>query len=152
MINGSSSGGGHLAIQIAEACGAEVTSVSSTNNLSLCKKLVADHTIDYRNEDFTKSDKKFDVVLTKSYKETRRLLNPKGIYIGTTPTLNMIKELLLYRRAKFVAVKPEKEVLLNLVTLMRQGKLPVYIDKVFSLSLITEAHAYMEKGRTRGKF
>ncbi|WP_423242459.1 zinc-binding dehydrogenase [Zhouia spongiae] len=89
MINGSSSGGGHLAIQIAEACGAEVTSVSSTNNLSLCKKLVADHTIDYRNEDFTKSDKKFDVifdvVLTKSYKETRRLLNPKGIYIGRPP-------------------------------------------------------------------
>ncbi len=155
LINGGSSGVGHLAIQIAKAYGAEVTSVSSTKNLDFCKKLGADFTISYQDENFLELpstfDIIFDVVFNVSYHQTQHLLSQSGIYIGTTPTANMIKELIRYKRAKFVAVHPNKEALQDLMDLMHEKKLKVAIDKKFLLSDIVNAHDYIEESRTVGK-
>ena len=155
LINGGSSGVGHLAIQIAKAYGAEVTSVSSTKNLEFCKALGADTVISYQTEDFLTRNEKydiiFDVVFNKSLKKTRHLLTKKGIYIGTTPSITMIKELLLTKQAKFVSVKPNKEALTDLLRLVQENKLVVKIDKEFVLDNIVEAHNYIEQSRTIGK-
>jgi len=155
LINGGSSGVGHLAIQIAKAYGAEVTSISSTKNLDFCKKLGADFTISYQNENFLEYKSTFniifDVVFNASYKKTQHLLSQDGIYIGTTPTVAMITELLRYKRAKFVAVQPNAEALKDLLHLMNENKLKVEIDKEFLLNDIVEAHNYIEQSRTVGK-
>ncbi len=155
LINGGSSGVGHIAIQIAKAYGAEVTSVSSTKNIDFCKQLGADFAISYQNEDFLKTtsnfDIIFDVVFNASYKKTKHLLTQNGIYIGTTPTRTMIKELLRYKRAKFVSVHPNQEALKDLLRLMKENKLKVIIDKEFLLNDIVNAHVYLEKSRTAGK-
>lgn len=151
MINGGSSGVGHLAIQIAKAYGAEVKSVSSTKNIEFCKRLGADNVISYQKESFLKLNRKFDVIFDASFKKTKHLLTKKGFYIGTTPTVAMLKELLLYKQAKFVSVHPNKEALHDIIRIMNEDKLSVNIDRVFKLDDIVEAHDYLEKSRTGGK-
>ncbi|NME71056.1 NAD(P)-dependent alcohol dehydrogenase [Flammeovirga aprica] len=155
LINGGSSGVGHLAIQISKAYGAEVTSISSTKNLAFCKALGANHVISYQKENFLKSSQKydiiFDVVFNQSLKKTKHLLTKNGTYIGTTPSPTMIKELLWSKQAKFVAVEPHKQALTDLIKLMEEQKLEVKIDQEFELENIVEAHRYMEQSRTVGK-
>lgn len=155
LINGGSSGVGHLAIQIAKAYGAEVTSISSTKNIAFCKALGADHVISYQKDNFLQQPSKFDiifdVVFTASYSKTKHLLSTKGVYIGTTPTPKMIQEMLRFKQAKFVAVQPNKEALGDLINLMQTQRLKVKIDRKFNLHHIVEAHKYMELLRTTGK-
>jgi NADPH:quinone reductase-like Zn-dependent oxidoreductase len=155
LINGGSGGVGHMAIQIAKAYGAEITSVSSKSNFGFCKEMGADYTIDYATEDFTKNNKKFDiifdVVFNSSYSKVKNILKPNGIYIGTTPSLELIKDILFTKRAKFVAVQPNKNALNDIARLIINNSLLVKIDKIFNLNEIVEANKYVEKSRTKGK-
>ena len=155
LINGGSSGVGHLAIQIAKAYGAFVTSVSSTKNLDFCKLLGADKTIDYTQQDFTMQTEKydviFDVVFNSSLKNVKKILKPNGVYIGTTPTVRLLYDAITGKQAKFVSVNPNSEALKDLVRLIENKQLYVHIDKIFGMEEIVEAHKYIEKSRTRGK-
>jgi NADPH:quinone reductase-like Zn-dependent oxidoreductase len=155
LINGGSGGVGHMAIQIAKAYGAEVTSVSSKSNFEFCKKIGADYTIDYKTEDFTKKNKKFDiifdVVFNSSFSKVKNILKPNGIYIGTTPSLELIKDIFFMKSAKFVAVQPNKTALNDLARLITNNSLLIKIDKIFDLNEIIEANRYVERSRTIGK-
>jgi len=159
LINGGSSGVGHYAIQIARGYGANVTAVCSTRNLKFCRSLGADHCIDYKKMDFTEQNMKydiiFDVVNNKSLKEVRRVMKKNGVYIGTTPTLRLITDIICTvfsgKKAKFVAVKPDARALKDICNLMSKKKLDTTIDKTFPVEQIIEAHEYSEQSRTAGK-
>ena len=128
LIYGASGSVGSFAVQIAKALGARVTAVCSRANIPLAIKLGADKTIDYTNQDFTKTTDRFDVIFDAVGKTSksacRHLLNPGG---------------------KFVTVKsnPEKNTgdLLQLKELIESGKLISVIDRRYSLEQIREAHA-----------
>src|SRR5207253_8742979 len=86
LINGAAGGVGTFAVQIAKSFGADVTGVCSTRNVDMVRSIGADHVIDYTREDFTRSgqhyDLIFDLVANHSFSARRRVLKPRGIYIG----------------------------------------------------------------------
>ena len=85
LVNGASGGVGTFAVQIAKALGAEVTAVCSTRNVEQARALGAEHVIDYTREDFTRSGRRYDVILdvagSKSWSRCRRVLNPQAMLV-----------------------------------------------------------------------
>src|SRR6266436_3028101 len=169
LINGAAGGVGTVAVQIAKSFGAEVTGVCSTRNVEMVRSIGADHVIDYTREDFTKSgqhyDLIFDLVANHSFSARRRVLSPKGIYIGAgiiglggsmvRLLAHQITELLcsLFVTQKFVTLmaKISKEDLAILGELIEAGKITPVIDKYYSLSEAPAAIRYLEQGHARGK-
>ena len=168
LINGAAGGVGTFAVQIAKSFGAEVTGVCSTRNVEMVRSIGADHVIDYTREDFTKGgqhyDLIFDLVANHSFSARRRVLTPRGIYIGAGllagPSMmgllaGRITELILSRfvSQNFVTfmAKLSKEDLTIIGELMESGKVTPVIDRCYSLSEVPEAIQYLEEGHARGK-
>lgn len=155
LINGGSSGVGHLAIQLAKIYGAEVTSISSGRNEEFCRSIGADHTINYQEKKISSLDKKydiiFDVVSNSCIKEVKPILNNKGVYVDTNISLPLVKDMIFNSHVKFVYVHPHVEALTELLNLVMAKKLKVHVDKAFKMEEIVEAHRYMEKSRVVGK-
>jgi len=82
LVIGASGGVGSFAVQIAKLNGATVTGVASTASLELVRSLGADDVIDYTRVDFTKGDRRFDVIIDtgghRGVEQLRRALVPRG--------------------------------------------------------------------------
>ena len=167
LINGAAGGVGTFAVQIAKSFGAEVTGVCSTRSVAMVRSIGADLVIDYTQEDFTKSKQRYDLILdaigNHSLSAIRRVLNPRGIYVGVGgPTGNwkmgltgLIKALVLswFVSQNFVTLiaRLNKEDLTILRDLMKAGKVTPIIDRRYRLSEVPEAIRYLEEGHARGK-
>jgi len=171
LINGASGGVGTFAVQIAKSFGTEVTGVCSTRNLEMVRSIGADHVIDYTKEDFTKTDRRYDLIFdlvgNHSFSERRRILNPNGICvmagiggagwhdgIGT----RLLGELNAYVASRFVSQKFisyisqfNKKDMMVLADLMQSGKVTPVIDRTYKLSEVATALRYLEQGHARGK-
>jgi NADPH:quinone reductase-like Zn-dependent oxidoreductase len=167
LINGASGGVGTFAVQIAKALGAEVTGVSSTRNLELLQSLGADHVIDYTKEDFTRGQRRYDVILDNVMNHrpstTARMLTPTGIFIpnsvGNTGGLfaglpRMARAALMGRGSRnvpFVTLVVNREGLRDLAALLESGDVKVIIDEVYPLDEAANAVAHMLGHHARGK-
>lgn len=162
LINGASGGVGTFSVQIAKALGADVTGVCSTRNVGLVRSLGADHVVDYKKEDFTKSDQRYDLILdnvgSRSFAECRRMLTPQGIHLPNTGHAGMsyvlkaylLSALMPQHHSPFLAVpSPEDFHFLN--ELIEAGKVRPVIDKVFPMNQAKEAFWYLEKKHAQGK-
>ena len=73
-------------MQIANALGAHVTGVCSSRNVDLVQSLGADEVIDYKQENYTVGDQRFDVIIDNVGNHpllaNRRALEPDGRYIS----------------------------------------------------------------------
>ncbi len=85
LVNGAGGGVGALALQIAKSCGARVTAVDHTNKLDLLRSLGADRVIDYTREDFTRGERRYDLVFdipgNHPFSACRRVLTAEGRYV-----------------------------------------------------------------------
>ena len=167
LINGASGGVGTFAVQIARSYGAEVTGVCSTRNVEMVRSIGADHVIDYTQEDYTASDRHYDLIIDNvgnhSLLANRRVLNPngtlvmiggaKGNWIG--PLMSPIKALMLspFVGQDFVMLlaRIHKDDLVILSDLMRAGEVTPVIDRRYGLSDTAAAIRYSEEGHARGK-
>lgn len=161
LINGATGAIGSAAVQIVKHLGAEVVAVCDTKNVDLIKSLGADMVIDYKKEDFTKLNKKFEVVFDavgkSSFGKCKSLLKEKGIYMSTelgymaqNPFLAMITPLFGGKKLLFPIPTINKEDVNYLKNLVVIGKFKPVIDKVYSLNEIVEAHKYVETGMKTG--
>lgn len=168
LIHGAGGGVGTFAVQIAKSFGADVTGVSRTSSVEMVRSIGADQVIDYIQEDFTKSGQRYDLIFdcyaSHPLSACKRVLNPRGVYVGIGTPVNaggigilarLIQMLLLswltsQKLITFVA-KPSKEDLTVLQELMAAGKVTPVIDKRYSLSEVPEAIRYLEEGHARGK-
>jgi NADPH:quinone reductase-like Zn-dependent oxidoreductase len=168
LINGASGGVGTFAVQIAKALGAEVTGVCSTRNVDLVRSLGADHVIDYTTEDFTRSDRRYDLMLdvagSRSWRACKRVLNPQAtlVIVGAPKGTRLLGPLSHIVRVRLAAVRSSRTVVFFIAKLdkadlealgelLEAGKVTPVIDRRYELSDIADAFRYLGEGHAQGK-
>ena len=158
LINGSSGGVGHFAVQVAKAYGAKVTAICSSKNMEFVKSLGADEVIAYDKENIHQHNGKYDLVAdingNLNYKDFRRM-GQRGVSVGFTSMGHMMALLLnkavsKFPLSQFTAVANARD-LETLALLVQSGKVKAHIEKTYSYKQIPEAIGYIEAMRTRGK-
>ena len=164
LINGASGSIGTAAIQLAKVFGAEVTAVCSGRNFELVRSLGADHVIDYTKGSVYESGGEYDVIFDTvgklSFRKSKALLNPNGVFLSPVlnlPTLWSVITSFLFgsKKLKFAATGMRKKDLQmrdlrKLRELLVAGRLKTVIDRHYSMDQIREAHQYIDTGRKRG--
>ena len=170
LVNGASGGVGTFAVQIARALGARADAVCSLPNADLARSIGADDVIDYTSQDFTRSGRRYDVLLdiagSRPIFACRRVLAPRGtlVLIGgpagrwLQPAGHMFSALamapLVSQRiamADTVSCTAKKQILMTLTTLIEDGKVTPVISRRYPLHDIREAVRYQEQGHAAGK-
>jgi len=164
LINGASGGVGTFAVQIAKAFDTEVTAVCSTGNMEQASSIGADHVIDYTREDFTRGNKKYDLVFAAngyhSLSSYKRTLAPGGVFVMAGGTRRQIFQSMLLgplmsekngRKMRGVMAKPSQKDLAFIKHLVENGKVRPVIDRRYSLCEVAEALRYIGEGHARGK-
>lgn len=168
LINGASGGIGTFAVQIAKALGADVTGVCSTRNVDLLRSLGADHVIDYTQEHFIRSGKRYDFILDNvakhSLSDLRRVLTPTGTLVPNGGGFDhrwiasggrLVRAAVMFR---FVSqtlgsflVSKKHEDLTALKEMIEAGKVTPVMDRAYSLSETAQAIGHVGAGHARGK-
>jgi NADPH:quinone reductase-like Zn-dependent oxidoreductase len=155
LINGAAGCFGTYALQLAKHFGAEVTGVDRTETLDAMRELGADHVIDYTQEDFTKNDVRYDLILEvagkASYSRCIRSLNRKGRLVLANPKfLQMLRapftSRIVGKKVSFAFAHDTTEDLEYLAKLMEDGIIKAVIDRSLPLEEVAEAHRYVEAG------
>jgi len=169
LIHGAAGGCGTFAVQIGKWLGAEVTGVCGTHNVELIRSLGADHVIDYTHEDFTKLNRKYDVIFDlvsdRSMRECFHVLTHNGIVVGAGILGRPLSMgAVLSRPLEALALKPfsgkrfsmfvssvKKADLVTIGELLRAGEIRSVIDRRYPLDQTAEALRYLEQKHARGK-
>jgi NADPH:quinone reductase-like Zn-dependent oxidoreductase len=155
---------GTSGVQFAKYYGAEVTGVCSGVNLELVKSLGADHVIDYTKEDFTENGQTYDIIFDavgkRAFSECKGSLKPKGVYLTTVPSLEIIPHILWSslrggKKAKMAATglrraRAKAKDLEFTKELIEEGHIKAVIDRRYPLEQMAEAHRYVETGHKKG--
>jgi NADPH:quinone reductase-like Zn-dependent oxidoreductase len=168
LINGASGGIGTFAVQIAKSLGAEVTGVCNTGNIELVYSIGADHVVDHRHEDFTRSGQRYDFILDNvanhSLADLRRALTRTGTLVpngggfdnhwfaGGARVINArVVSRFVHQTLRPFLVSQTLDDLLALKDLIETGKLTPIVGQTYTLSEAAEALAHIGHGHTRGK-
>jgi NADPH:quinone reductase-like Zn-dependent oxidoreductase len=170
LINGASGGVGTFAVQIANALGATVGAVCGARNRDLVSGLGATEVVDYTSEDFTRSGRRYDLLVDNAGSHTawacRRVLGPKGtlVLVGgcsgrwIQPMGHAFSALAtgpLVSQRITMAIVPgcpaKKAILTALTALIEDGKVTPVIDRRYSFGDVPAALAYQEQGHATGK-
>jgi NADPH:quinone reductase-like Zn-dependent oxidoreductase len=163
LIVGSAGGVGTFAIQLAKYFETEVTAVCSSKNVQQTLSLGANNVIDYTKENFSKRDKRYEIILgingnypLLAYKKT---LTSDGTYVMVGGSLSQIFKSLLFgwvlsfgsKKMKSLTAKANKTDLELLVKLLEQGIIKPVIDRRYSLDKTADAMNYIKQGHSTGK-
>lgn len=165
LINGAGGGMGSFAVQIAKYYGADVTAVDNSEKLDMLRSIGADHVIDYTQQDFTKSEKRYDFILSMqshhSIFDYKRCLNPKGVYkvvggsgkaIFQTIFIGPFISLFSKKKMSIAVWRANKEEDVScILELLKTDKVNPVIDKQYPLSKVPDAFRYFEEGHCKGK-
>jgi len=160
FVVGATGGVGVFAVQVGRAMGASVTAMVSTHGLALARQLGALGFVDYSRGELETHGERHDVVFEttgrRSFGELSRLLAPKGAFVttGFSPELifrSALSKLGLGPRVSSVRSRPDGPMLRTLSGWVAEGKLRPVIDSTFPLERIRQAYAKLEGGRPLGK-
>jgi len=165
LINGAGGGMGTFGIQIAKYYGAEVTGVDSAIKLEMMRSIGADHVLDYKETDFTRTGERYDLILdtvaSRSFRAYRRALNPNGMLVivgGNRRALFraiVLGPLVSRMGGRTYGINPigkdPMEDYELLTELFEAGRVSPVIDKVYHLSEVPEGLRYLEEGLALGK-
>jgi NADPH:quinone reductase-like Zn-dependent oxidoreductase len=163
LINGAGGGVGTIGIQLAKVQDVEVTGVDRASKLEMMRSLGFDHVIDYEQEDFTKSGKRYDLILdtktSRSPFEYARALNPNGTYVTVGGVGAKLLQCLLFgwwvrltagKKVVLIGIKQNKY-LPYLSERFEAGQLVPVIDGPYTLSTAKDALRHFWSGHHKGK-
>lgn len=159
LIHAASGGVGHYATQIAKYFGAYVIGISSAKNKEFVLQNGVDKHIDYTTENFQDIVSDVDFVLDTIGGDTilKSLdVTKQGGTIVSIVSSNISDEEVEKAKSKDVdlsslLVQSSGDDMLQIAQLMEKGILKSHVSKTFSFDEMSEAHLYLEKGRTVGK-
>lgn len=167
LVTGASGGVGSFAVQLAKAFGAEVTGVCSTPKIELIRALGATHVIDYTQDDFADSARRYDLILdiagNPSPRRLQQALTPTGTAVlvgGGRGKLTggmdrqvraLILSLFVRQRLTGFLAKERGSDLDRLTDLIEAGQLTPSVDRTYPLAQVTEAMRHLAAGDARGK-
>lgn len=159
LINGAGGSIGTYAVQLAKSAGAEVTCVDSAEKLEMLRSIGADHVVDYRKTDFTRSGRAYDAIIDvvgkSPFLRSVQSLKPNGRYVLGNPSLaGMLRGLWISwttgKKVRFELADYKPEYLAQLHEHIESGRLKPVIDRRYALEQTAEAHRYVENGRKQG--
>ena len=161
LVNGATGAIGSAAVQLWRDMGAVVTAVCGAEHMELVRGLGADRVIDYTAEDFTRDERRYDVVMDavgkSSFGRCRRLLKPGGLYLSTdlgplsqNPLLALVTPLFGGRKVRFPIPRQDQGTVTYLKERIESGAFKPLIDRRCRLDQIVEAYRYVETGRKVG--
>ncbi len=159
-VVGATGGVGHLALQLARARGARVTAVCSARNAERARALGAEEVVDYRKEDLTRGQRRFDVVFdahgATGFAAASRVLSGSGVYATTLagPAAAMVHlwhRLAGGRQLAMANLRDRPEDYAELARLLGAGAVKPVVSAVVPLDRAAEAFAALEAGGVVGK-
>jgi NADPH:quinone reductase-like Zn-dependent oxidoreductase len=168
LVNGASGGVGTFAVQVAKALGAEVTAVCSTRNVDTARSLGADRVVDYTREDFTRGDRRYDLLLdiagSRPWSACQRVLEPRAtlVLVGAPKGSRLLgplghiakislASLRSSQKAVFFISKSTPEDLTALRELLEAGTVTPVVERTYPLPEAAQALRYLGEGHARGK-
>ncbi|NKI25503.1 NAD(P)-dependent alcohol dehydrogenase [Arenibacter sp. 6A1] len=163
LINGGGGGVGSFGLQIAKLYNADVTGVDTGEKLKAMQTQGFDNVIDYKKEDFTKSDQQYDLILdcktNRSPWKFLKVLEPEGKYvsIGGRPgnmlqMLYMSPILKLFSKKRFHIVMLQTNKDLEYINqLYENNKINCVIDGPYTFDKIPWAIQRFGDGLHNGK-
>ena len=164
LINGAGGGSGTFAIQLCTQLGAHVTAVDNAAKQEFMRSMGADEVIDYRQEDFTRTARPYDLILDmvahRSVFAYRRALAPGGRYrcvgasVGTllrVLTAGAVIGRITGRSIGLLTVQQGPDHFAPLAEMCATGRVRIHIDRVFGLDEVPAALARVGEGRALGK-
>jgi NADPH:quinone reductase-like Zn-dependent oxidoreductase len=156
VVHAAAGGVGLFAVQFAKWKGAYVVGTASERNIDFLKSVGVDEVINYNRYRLTEKVHNVDVVLDsivtpEVQEESFKALKRGGRYVCITAKAR--EELL--RKYEISATRflfhSDPAQLKQIVQLIEEGKVKMFIDKTFLLTEARAALEYVHKGRTRGK-
>ena len=158
LIHGGGGGVGHLAVQIAKARGAHVTTTASRSKRDFVRGLGADEVLDYRAVDFASEvsglDVVFDLVGGDYGERSLPTLRAGGVLVTAVDPMNQRLAAQAERaglRFAGIMVEPDHVALESLADLVDKGRLSVHVARSFAFDEIAAAHRFVEDGHLIGK-
>ena len=140
----------------------------STRNVDTARALGADHVVDYTREDFTRSGRRYDLMLdiagSRSWRECIRVLDREAtiVVVGGPKTNRWIGPIGHMLGMKLASLGRSRGVVLFIAKLnnddlgvlgklLEDGTVTPVIDRRYELSELAEAFRYLGEGHAQGK-
>ena len=157
LVVGATGGVGHAALQIGQILGVEVSTVSASDNMALCRDLGAVEVYDHEDLPDAANVTPFDAIIDCGGVVTgyyRNYLKPHGRMMTLSPDglPAVLTSLFTIRRVGFLlATKATAEAMKWITAAVERGNLRPVIEKRYTLEELAEAQDYVDTKHTRGK-
>jgi NADPH:quinone reductase-like Zn-dependent oxidoreductase len=163
LINGAGGGVGTIGVQLAKLQEVEVTGVDRAPKLEMMRNIGFDHVIDYEKEDFTKSGKRYDLILDTKINRSPfgyvRALNLSGTYAAVGGLTARALQVVVFgwwirrttgKKVVLITLKQNKH-LADLNERFEAGQLVPVIDGPYRLSDARDAFRHFAAANHKGK-
>jgi NADPH:quinone reductase-like Zn-dependent oxidoreductase len=158
LVYGATGAIGSADVQFFKYYGVYVTAVCGGEHADLLRSLGADKVIDYKTQDFTKDEERYDYIVDAvdktGFLKCKPLLTKNGIYSSSGGfeylAWSLITKITGGKKVLFIPPKDIKGNLGFIKERIEEGRFQPVIDRIYPLDQIAEAFTYVGTGQKIG--